>query len=103
MSELSAVFRQGPSEVRRYLLDYTLELQTGEEVTGITVTITSPSGENPPLLVVNNITVASGGLQAFFYASAGTSGQTYEAKFLATTTLDQVFEDVVKFIIQEKT
>lgn len=104
MSSLSARFTQGPQEVKRYLLDYTLFLSSGESVTGVTVTITNL--QQPPVgapLVVNNIVLGPGGLQCVFFASGGVDGQAYEATFLATTSVGQVLEDVVEFDIAEKT
>lgn len=103
MSEITARFRQSPVEERRYLLDYTLELQPSELITNVTATVSSPSGADPATFSITNITVASDGLQAFFYASEGTNLASYEVAFLATTSLNQVFEDVVAFDIQEKT
>lgn len=107
MSQIDAQFRKSPLETRRYLLDYTLDLATGESLTGLSVTVTSPSGELVPTLIINNVALAPavGGIvnQATFFASGGTAGQTYEVEFLATTTLTQVFDDVVGFTITVKT
>lgn len=102
MTQLTARFKQDPSEVRRYILDYTLDLNEGELVESVTVTVTSPTGDNPANFSVTNITIASGSIQAFFYASLGTNGQSYECKFLATTSLEQELVDVVQFDIQSK-
>lgn len=105
MSKLSARFVQSPEEVKRYLLDYTLFLSAGESVTGITVSITNlgtPPLGSPPL-VINNIVLGPGGLQALFFGSGGANGQSYEATFLATTNVGQVLQDVVQYDIVEKT
>lgn len=105
MSSLSARFRQSPEEVKRYLLDYTLFLVTGEAVTGITAAITNlgtPPLGSPPL-AVSTIVLGPGGLQALYFISGGVSGQSYEVTFLATTSVGQVLEDVVQYNITEKT
>ena len=102
MSVLSAQFTQDNPEIRRYILDYTLQLSSGETVTGLTNTVTSPTGDNPANFNVYNVTIDPAGALAFFYATAGTQYQQYEVAFLATTSLGQVFEDVVKFTITPK-
>lgn len=107
MSTIEARFNKSPSESRRYLIDMTLDLSTGESIASIAApTITSPSGELVPTLVVNNIVLApavNGQItQATFFASVGTSGQNYEVDFLVTTTLPQVIEVVVAYNIQVK-
>lgn len=108
MSNISARFNQSPYEVKRYLVDFTLDLATGESLTTIPApTITSPSGELVPTLVVSNIALAPsvGGqiTQFTFFVSGGTAGQNYEIDFLASTTLTQVLECVVAFNTQVKT
>lgn len=108
MSTIEARFNQSPSESRRYLIDMTLDLSTGESIASIAApVITSPSGELAPTLVVSNIVLApavNGQVtQATFFVSVGTAGQSYEIDFLITTTLPQVIEVVVSFNIQVKT
>lgn len=106
MSTLAARFVQSPEEVKRYTLDYTLQLSTGETITGITATITNlgtPLLGSPPL-VCNNVTIGpSPALQVFFYISGGVDSQSYEVTFLATTSIGQTLEDVVEYDIVEKT
>lgn len=105
MTILSARLTQGPSEVKRYMLDWTQQLTVGETVIGVTVTIAPVT--TPPIgavnLVINNIVIAPLGLTAVFYVSAGTNLQNYEATFLATTSAGQVFEDVIEVDVVEKT
>jgi hypothetical protein len=103
MSSLSANFTQSPEEVRRYLLDYTLFLSTGESVVSITFTITLLTPLSTPSLVVNNIVVGPGGLQALYFVSGGANGDTYEVTFLATTSIGQILQDVVQYNIVERT
>ena len=93
MSVLSARFKQGLLEVRRYVIDYTAQLSPGETVTTITPTISSPSGGSG--LVVASIAIASDGKTAAFYVSGGQVGKFYEIDFLSATSIGQTFEDVV--------
>lgn len=107
MSVITARYNQSPFEVRRYLTDYSLDLAAGENLIGITFTITSPSGEVSPTLVVNNVVLApaiNGQVtQMTFFVSGGTPGQNYEIDFLATTSIAQIIETVVAFNTQVKT
>jgi hypothetical protein len=105
MSTLSARFTQGQKESKRYLLDYTLFLVTGESVVSVAPTITNmgtPPVGSPPL-VVSTIVVGPGGLQALYFVSGGVAGQSYEISFLATTSVGQILQDVVQYDIVEKT
>lgn len=101
MTISSARFKQAPLEVRRYVIDYTLQMSPGETVTAITPTITSPT-DGPLTLVVASIAIASSGLQAAFYASGGAVNQSYEVDFITTTSIGQTFEDVVQIDIVSK-
>lgn len=106
MSTLSARFRQSPEEVKRYTLDYTLQLSAGETIVSITAVITGLS--TPPLgapaLVCDNITLGPPPTTVvLYYISGGADANSYEVKFLATTSIGQVLEDVVEYDIAEKT
>lgn len=108
MSKISAKFNKSPPAVRRYLIDYTLDLSAGESVASIAPpTVTSPSGELVPTLVITSIVLAPAvnGVvnQATYFASGGTSGQTYEVEFLATTSIGQVLDTVIAYTVQVKT
>lgn len=101
MTTLTARFRQTPSEVRRYLIDYTLDLAAGETITSMATPVIVPGNGvavSPPL-VINNVVIAPGALQVAFFASGGVDGGTYEVQFLATTSIAQVREDVIEFDI----
>lgn len=103
MSQISARFQQTISEVKRYMLDYTGQLASGETVTSIAVSITSPTGAPvSPAFVINSIAITTQANQATFFASGGVDLNSYEVKFLATTSLTQTFEDVVWFDLVDK-
>lgn len=108
MSKITARFNQSPLESKRYLIDLTLDLATGEDIASIAApAITSPSGELIPTLVIDNIVLAPAvnGVvsQATYFMSGGTAGQNYEIDFLITTSLPQILEVVVAANIQVKT
>jgi len=101
MSKLSARFNQSPNEVKRYLLDYTLDLAVGETVISAAAptVVPTPGQVASPPLVVNNVVIGPGNLQVAFFVSGGVNGNYYEVQFLTTTSLGQVREDVVAFNI----
>jgi len=105
MSSLAARFSQTPSEVKRYLLDYTLFVSPGEAVVSVAAEVTALSTppEGSPDLVVTNIALGPGGLQALYFISGGADGVSYEVDFKATTSIGQVLEDVVQYDIAVKT
>lgn len=103
MTTLSAKLKQTPSERKRYMLDYDAQLSSGESVTGISVTVTSPTNAPvSPAFVIDSIVIGPGGRQAIFYASGGIDTHTYNVQFFATTSIDQDLEDVAEFDIAEK-
>jgi len=101
---LTARFTQGVPEIKRYVLDYALDLAPSEVVTSVAIIglSTSPnqSDATAPQLVINNVTPVPGGIQVVFYASGGISGGNYFVTFLATTSLEQEIEDTVAFNIR---
>lgn len=108
MSQITACFSKSPTEVKRYLVDCTLDLASGENLTSVPApVITSPSGELVPTLVVSSIALAPavGGQVTMFtyFVSGGTNGQNYEVDFLYTTSLTQQLETVVAYNIAVKT
>lgn len=107
MTDLAARFTQGALAVRRYLIDYTLDLAVGESVVSMdTPQITAEQGQSDagaPALVINNVVIGPGGLQVLFYASVGVAPGSYTVLFLATTSVGQVFPTVVAFNIKPET
>jgi hypothetical protein len=109
MTTLSASFNQSPSETKRYLLDYTLFLSVGEQVDSFEVTVIQTGGPTTgPALVVTDLTLLpanSAGLVlgAVYYISGGNDGCVYEVQFLCTTSVGQILEDVIQYVLAEKT
>lgn len=108
MTMLSARFAQSPVETKRYVMDYTLQLASGESISSIAVNIVQTAGPTTglPAFVINNVAllppVKGVVLGAAFYASAGGNGCQYEVQFLATTSIGQILEDIVQFVLAEK-
>lgn len=106
MTVLSARFSQSPTEVKRYMLDWTAQLSTGEKVTALVAVVIPMSlhtdGTNPTAMTVTGIVITPDGTQAIFYAQGGEDGYQYEIDFTATTSIAQKFEDVVEIDIASK-
>ncbi len=107
MSQYAAKFVQSPAEVKRYVMDFTLDLAAGENVETITTAIQQNSGVASPALVVNSIALlpanSAGQVYGFaFFVSAGVNAGIYEVQFLVTTSLGQTFEEIVLFTLVEK-
>lgn len=104
MTTLTARVRQAPEEVRRYSLDYTSQVNTGELITACAATVTPI--QTPPLgataLTVTNIVIGPTGLLVVFFVQGGADGVSYEIRFLGTSSLGQIFEDIVEIDVQEK-
>lgn len=98
--KITAVFTQGVGEIKRYVLDYTLNLATGETISTMPQpAITTPQGQsdaNSPTLIVNDIVVGPGALTVIFFVKGGVASGTYYIDFKANTSLSQVLEDVVQ-------
>lgn len=106
MSTFDAKFKQSPAENKRYVLDYTLFLASGEAIVSVAIAITQTAGLASPPLVVNSLALLPpvGGvvLGAAYFVSGGVDQGQYEVQFLATTTLGQILEDVVQYNLSEK-
>lgn len=103
MSNLSGRFTQSPNETRRYVLDFTQQLSLGETLVSLVPTIT-PVTPAPvsPALSVTSIVIAGSGNQAVFYVSGGVAGNSYEISFITTTSITQIFEDIVQIDVASK-
>lgn len=106
MTILSARFKQAPLERKRYVLDYSLQLGTGEAIVGLTSQVTQISGAASPAFVIDGtglLPPVNGVITGCaYFASLGVNAGQYEVRFLATTNIGQVLEDVVQYNVQEK-
>jgi len=104
MSVLAGRFKQSPNEVKRYVMDYSLDLDTGETITLVTPAVVNPSGAPvSPAFLCTGVAIAPSGTQFIYYASGGADGYQYEIQFLVTTSLAKVLEAVVAYPIGVKT
>lgn len=103
----TARFVQTPTSRKRYLMNYQLDLATGETITGITVAITSPTdGSNVGGARVTGLAVdPTGQSAAYFFDFASptlANGQIYNVQFTTTTTVGQILNDLVEYIVRDQ-
>lgn len=94
-----AKYVKDPTEQKRYQIDYTNWLDTGEGVTSVVFSVLNQSGSSP--LVINSIQVLPTGLGVQYYVSGGLDGTTYRVlATLTTNTGPQVREDELIYVVR---
>jgi len=97
-------FTKQPLEIKKYQIDYSEWLATGETVNGVAtqVELLNPaSGDvGEPTLTVGTTQVV-GGTVFEYYMSSGTDGKRYKVTFLATTTDTQTVESEIEFKVND--
>lgn len=91
-------FAKSPQERKRYTIDYTDWLDTGETVTAAQYTIRQVT---TPALVIDAQSILTGNKKVSFYVSAGDDNETYDVEIKVTTSTGQVKEDVVSFTVKD--
>jgi hypothetical protein len=93
-------YNKQPNERKRYRIDYTNWLDTGESVD--TVAFSVDNATTPPL-VVDLVEPTPDGLGVQYYVSGGVDGQNYVVTATLTTNQGpQVKEDEILFVIKER-
>lgn len=88
-----------PSERKRYSLDYTDWLETGETIVTRSFVVTPTTGATP--LLVDASAIDPSGKQVIFYVSAGIDGVTYEVEAFISTSDGQIKEDQINFLVKD--
>ena len=86
-------------ERKRYSIDYSEWLDTGETLLGVIFTVPDNSMTTP--LVVDDVMVEPDATGVQYYVSGGVDGANYEVVATATTSGAQVKEDSILFTIRE--
>lgn len=89
---------QTPGERKRYTINYSEWLDTGEAL--ISVVFTPPGGGVAPL-VVDDVMITPDTLGVQYYVSGGDDGSQYEVLVTATTGTGQIKEDTVLFTVRD--
>lgn len=88
-------FRKAPADRKRYVVDYTDWLNENETVTVVTMS-GNVAGDN---FYIDGYVVDTGGKQIVFYVSGGLSGVEYNVYMTVTTSMQQIKEDYVTFVV----
>lgn len=91
-------FTKDPDEKKRYGIDYTKWLDTSETVVNVSLSKTGPDS----VFVVNGGSISPNGKRIIFFAQGGTSGKQYNAYVTITTSIGQIREDTIPFIVQSQ-
>lgn len=90
-------FIKSPNERKRYSLQYSDWLDTGETVVAATFSV-QPTGTDA--LVVDAYSIAASGAEVTFFANDGVVGTTYTVDVTITTSGGQIKEDQILFTVR---
>lgn len=93
-----AKFYKAAAERKRYSVDYTDWLDTGETVSSVSFGVSPSTGTTP--LEIDAHTISTDGLQVVFFAALGDDGATYTITITIQTSGGQVKEDSIVFIVK---
>lgn len=93
-----AKFVKSPAERKRYTIDYSEWLDTGETVTAITFSVTPSTGTLP--LVIDAYTIGSPATSVIFFSNYGDDKVEYTVDVVMTTSGGQIKEDQILFVIR---
>lgn len=85
-------------ERKRYRIDYSEWLDTGETLTDVTFVVTS---NTTPPLVVDDVMIEPDPTGVQYYVSGGVNDNNYEVVVTATTSGAQIKEDDLLFTVRE--
>lgn len=90
-------FTKTPTETKRYKIDYSHWLDSGEYVSAVAFAIIST---NTGAVSFLTDTIGATDTDVTFLVYSGTDGETYEVSVTLTTTAGQVKQDVIYFVIK---
>lgn len=88
-------FRKAPADRKRYVVNYADWLNEGELITAILMTGSVPGDS----FYVDGYLIDTGAKQIIFYVSGGIAGTEYNVTSTVTTSLQQIKEDYVTFVV----
>lgn len=94
-----AKFVKAPVERKRYQIDYSDWLDTGELVQSIVFTVSPSTGTQP--LVVDAYLIGTPATSVAFFANLGDDGVTYTVNVVMTTDGGQTKEDQILFSVRD--
>jgi len=98
-------FIKQPAEIKKYQIDYSEWLATGETVTSVVtaVTLLNPADGDvgEPTLTIGTTAIDPGGTLYDYYVSLGTDGKRYKVTFQASTSDTQTVESEIEFKVRD--
>lgn len=88
-------FRKVPADRKRYIIDYVDWLNEDELVTSVIMSGSVPTDN----FYVDGFLVDVDGKQVIFYVSGGITGSSYDVTSTINTSLQQVKQDFVTFVV----
>lgn len=95
MSSVIGVATKTPTEVKRYKIDYTDWLDTGETVISTSSVVTGDG----TLATISGLVVDVGGLGVTFFIVGGDDGNTYEVVVTSITSGGQTKQDALQVTV----
>lgn len=97
-------FLKQPAEIKKYQIDYSEWLATGETVdsvvTAVTILNEAAGDVGEPTLTIGTTQIVGGNVYEY-YVSAGTDNRTYKVTFQASTSDSQTVESEVEFKVKD--
>jgi hypothetical protein len=97
-------FNKQPADIKKYQIDYSEWLGTGETVTGVvtSVTLLNPADDDvgEPTLTIGTTQIVGGNVFEY-YVSLGTDGKRYKVTFQASTDDSQTVESEIEFKVRD--
>lgn len=90
-----------PLDRKRYKIDYSDWLDTGEFVISATFQVTLQAGAVSTDMSIDGIAIDPTFKMVYFFANAGLAGVTYKILVTMTTTGAQVREDSIFFVVNK--
>ncbi|QIG66837.1 hypothetical protein EVB41_007 [Rhizobium phage RHph_TM3_14A] len=88
-------FRKVPADRKRYVIDYTDWLNEGETLIFVMMDGSMPLDN----FYVDGYLLSDDNKQVIFYVSGGVPGTNYDVTAKVTTSLQQIKEDFVTFVV----
>jgi hypothetical protein len=97
-------FQKQPADIKKYQIDYSEWLATGETVTSVVtaVTVLNPADTDvgEPTMTIGTTQIV-GGTVYEYYVSLGTDGKRYKVTFQASTSDSQTIESEIEFKVRD--
>lgn len=88
-------FRKSPGDRKRYEVNYADWLNEGETITNVTLQGNTPEDD----FYIEGFLIQSNGVEVVFYISGGVVTNTYTVTVAVTTSLNQIKEDTIEFVV----